>query len=237
MSRSTRSIAPSWRLPDRLAGRGPDRSGRRPGPACPGRDAGQFEGPRVDPGRVAVATGRKTGRSGTTRSRSSRRGYAAGEVGHRPAAAADPGLVGMRGRVGRDRPRGRRRCPRVAVQVAAQLVEPGVHRVDVRVAETRDATVPSAALDDPGTRAADGPSIAASVADRDDPPVANRQGLAQLRAGSIVATRAPRMTRSAGRSTVMRRRIARCPSRVPAADPARATRARLRPSRALRSAA
>ena len=138
---------------------------------------GARERDAVDPGRVPVASLEVHGpvrddpiEIGTVRD-------AAREVGHRPAAAADPCLIRVRCGVRGDDIEIRREAPDSG-QVAAQAVEAGGHRVDMGVAEAgRDR--PAAEVDDPRARA--DPATERRVrADGGDPPVDDRQRLGNL---------------------------------------------------------
>ena len=79
------------------------RSGRAAGRGCRGVDARELERPAVDPGAVVVAVGQEHRPVGDDRVEVGRGRRAAGERRHRPAAAEDPGQLGVGGGVRRDR--------------------------------------------------------------------------------------------------------------------------------------
>ena len=98
---------------------------------------------------------------------------AAREIGHRPAVAADPRLVRVRGGVGGDDPEIRLE-PARGRQVAAHLADAGRDRMDVRIPEARGHR-PAAQLHDPGPRP-DPVAHGIVATDRDDPPGPNGEG-------------------------------------------------------------
>ncbi len=98
---------------------------------------------------------------------------AAGEIGHRPAAAADPALARVARGIGRDRFEVGLAAGD-AVELAAQLGQTAMDRVYMRILETRR-DGPTGERDDAGPR----PDVRGDRpvrADRHDPPVANGDG-------------------------------------------------------------
>ena len=191
-----------------------------------GGHAGQLERPGVDPGRVAVAA--------LEEDRPIRHDPveivavwdAAREVGHRPAVAADPRLVRVRGGVRRDRRQVGVQPARIG-QVAAQPADAGTHRVDVGVPETRRHRS-AAQLDDTGPRS-DPAAHGVVATDRDDPPLADRDG-SRERPARVHRGHAATTEDEIGRAVVGHgRRMARRPAanrRIPSvATDARAGRA------------
>ena len=192
-------------------------------------DPGELERPRVDPGAVAVAVRQEDRPVGHDPVEVLAARGAAREVGHVPAAAADPRLVRVGARVCRDLVVGRRPDCASSWRSQRRRRQPAVDRVDVRVRKPgRDG--PAAQVDDPGRAARSARATAASGRrpPRSGRPRTARRACAQLRAASIVAIRPPVRTRSAG--SIGGRglgRSARQDARSLATDPRR----RARPSR------
>jgi len=101
-----------------------------------GGDPSPLEGEAVDPGAMAVAVGQERGAVGDDPVEVLGAWRPAREVVQRPATAGDPfgigpppGVLLDRRQVGVE--------PPILVQRAAQRLEPGLHRMDVRVLEPR----------------------------------------------------------------------------------------------------
>ena len=211
------------------------RSGRRPGPASrrsrPASSSARLLTHAPWPSRLV----RKTGRSGTMRSRSSRSGRAARERrpctsrrrGSRPRPGCERGVCG-------DHRRARARL-RVLVQVAAEHGQAAVDRMDVGILEA-GRHGPAAQLDDPRRR----PDVRPDGRVRRRPRRSGRRGRParspSVRAASIVAMRPPagrgrrggrRSSGSGGRlgaGVSHRRAAAAHPARAATATAARARR-------------
>ena len=152
------------------------------------RDAGELEGARVDPDPVPVAVREVDQPVRDDAVEVLGAGRAAREVVQRPAAARDPLHVGIARRVVGDGGEVGVETAEV-VEVAAKLLQPGLHRVDVGILEPgRDG--PSAELH----HARPGTDMAADVlvaADGDDPSVADRERIGTGARRNHGAQRAP----------------------------------------------
>ena len=102
-----------------------------------GRDAGEREGPAVDPRPVAVAVLQEDRSVRDDRVEVRPRGSAAWERRHAPPAADDPRLVRMGDRVRRDRCEVRLALPGQVVEVAGQERPAAERWVDVGILEAR----------------------------------------------------------------------------------------------------
>ena len=116
-----------------------------------GVDPGELEGPAVDPGAVVVAVGQERRPVRDDPVEVGGGGGAAREGRHRPAAAEDPGPVGVRGGVRRDRGEVVL-AGRALGQVAADPLQPALHRVHVGVDEAGRQQA-AGQVDHPGARA------------------------------------------------------------------------------------
>ncbi len=140
-------------------------------------DPGQGQGTRVHPDAVAIAVREHDRPVRHDRVEQLLRRGPVRVVRHIPAAALDPGQVGMRLRVGADRLDDGGRAARDVVEAAPDPVQPAVGRVDVSVAEAGQRHPPGQ-VDPPGPWPDERRDVP-SQPDRDDPPVADGAGLAR----------------------------------------------------------
>ena len=142
-----------------------------------GGDAGDLERPGVDPHPVVVAVGQRDRPVGHDLVQLGGGRQATGEGGHRPAAALDPGEVGVRGGMLADVREIGTTIGRQPAQVAAEPLEAALHRVDVGVGEAGQEQSARGVHDGGAPRRdvlADGGDPAIAHDDVTDPPAVDR---------------------------------------------------------------
>ena len=161
----------------------PGRSGRRAGRPCPSLIPARSSAALLTHASWPSRLGRNTGRSGTIRSRSSRRGTPPGKSASDQPPPSIHSQVRMRGGVGGDHLEVRVEAARL-VEVALESLEPGGRRVHVRVAEAGDGPAPE--LDD----ARRGPTSGRTSR---SPPTATIRPSRTASAGPVLAASAVKM--------------------------------------------